>query len=250
LRCRYYIAAAFFFVHSLFKIIFEPLKADVISEPKIRPVKRTSCAILCLFFVIISYFSVAQNIKNNVIQLSGVVLTSDTLTPVPFANVIVRSTGRGVMTDYYGFFSIVVQEKDEIVFSAMGYKSSSYTIPDTLTMSRYSLIHVLTPDTIYLTEAVIYPWSTYEAFKKAFVKMTIPDDNYEKALRNFAMIVEMKDKWEDYPMDANMNYNNFVNQKVSKLYYAGQLPPNNLLNPFAWASFIRALKKGKLKIEK
>ena len=154
------------------------------------------------------------------------------------------------MSDYFGFFSIVVKKKDEIVFSALGYKNSNYVISDTLSQNRYSLIQILTIDTIYLKEAIIYPWATYEQFKKAFVKITIPDDNYEKAIKNFVMINQLKDKWEDYPMDANMNYNNFVNQKVSKLYYAGQLPPNNLLNPFAWASFFKAWKNGKLKIEK
>jgi hypothetical protein len=206
--------------------------------------------ILFSLFLNLSYVSLAQNTKNQVIQLSGVVLSSDTLTPVPFANVIIKSTGRGTMTDYFGFFSIVVQENDEIVFSAMGYKNSTYKIPDTLVLSRYSLIQIITPDTIYLKEAVIYPWPNYEQFKKAFVKMTIPDDNYEKAIKNFAMILELKNKWEDYPMDANMNYNNYVYQKVSKLYYAGQLPPNNLLNPFAWASFIKAWREGKLNLQK
>jgi len=211
--------------------------------------KKITYFILSFLFLNIGYNTLAQNQNNNVIQLSGVLLSSDTITPVPFANVIIKSTGRGTMTDYFGFFSIVVKKKDEIVFSAMGFKNSTYIIPDTLSLSRYSLIQILTVDTICLKEAVIYPWPTYEQFKKAFVKMTIPDDNYEKAVKNFVMIVNMKNKWEDYPMDANMNYNNFVNQKISKLYYAGQLPPNNLLNPFAWAAFIKAWQEGKLKIQ-
>ena len=203
-----------------------------------------------LLLLNICFFLQAQNPKNDVIQLSGILVSGDTLTPVPFANVTIKSTGRSTMSDYFGFFSIVVKKKDEIVFSALGYKNSNYVIPDTLSQNRYSLIQILTIDTIYLKEAIIYPWATYEQFKKAFVKITIPDDNYEKAIKNFVMINQLKDKWEDYPMDANMNYNNFVNQKISKLYYAGQLPPNNLLNPFAWASFFKAWKNGKLKIEK
>ncbi len=192
-----------------------------------------------------SFFSTALAQQNGVIQLSGVVLSNDTLTPVPFANVIIK----GVMTDYYGFFSIPVKENDEIIFSAMGFKNSTFIVPDTLTLSRYSLIQIITPDTIYLKEAVIYPWATYEQFKKAFIQAVIPDDNYEKAIKNFTMLMNMKEQWAEYP-DANFNYNNFVYQKVSKLYYAGQLPPNNLLNPFAWASFINAWKEGKLNLRK
>jgi hypothetical protein len=212
--------------------------------------KKIAYYLAYLFLFNISYFSQAQSQKTDVIQLSGVLLSADTLTPIPFANVIIKSNGRGTMTDYFGFFSIVVQKKDEIIFSAMGYKNSTYIIPDTLSLNRYSLIQILTIDTICLKETIIYPWPTYEQFKKAFVRINIPDDDYEKAVKNFTMIIDMKDKWEDYPMDANMSYNNYMNQRLSKLYYAGQLPPNNLLNPIAWLQFIEAWRNGKLKIQK
>jgi len=206
--------------------------------------------ILIVFLFFKSPVSInAQSKSEGVIQLSGVVLTSDTLTPVPFAHVIIKASGRGTMTDYFGFFSIVVKENDEIVFSAMGFKNASLIISDTLKMNRYSLIQILTPDTLFLKEAVIYPWPNYEQFKKAFVNVKIPEDNYEKAIRNFTTMMNMKKYWAQYP-DANANYNNYVYQKVSRLYYAGQLPPNNLLNPFAWAAFFKAWKEGNLKIQK
>jgi hypothetical protein len=38
-----------------------------------------------------------------------------------------------------------------------------------------------------------------------------------------------------------------MQQQYTKLYYAGQYPPNNLLNPVAWAKFIKSWKEGKLK---
>jgi hypothetical protein len=212
--------------------------------------KKVVYFLIFLFLLNNSYFTHAHSQKNDIIQLSGVLLSADTLTPIPFANVIIKSNGRGTMTDYFGFFSIVVQKEDEIIFSAMGYKNSTYVIPDTLSLNRYSLIQILTIDTICLKETIIYPWPTYEQFKKAFIKINIPDDDYEKAVKNFAMIIDMKGKWEDYPMDANMSYNNYMNQRLSRLYYAGQLPPNNLLNPIAWVQFIEAWRNGKLKIQK
>jgi PPE-repeat protein len=49
------------------------------------------------------------------------------------------------------------------------------------------------------------------------------------------------------PMDGNMNYQNYIDQTVSKLYYAGQTQPISLLNPFAWAQFIKAWQDGKFK---
>ena len=52
------------------------------------------------------------------------------------------------------------------------------------------------------------------------------------------------------PMDGRMNQAYAMKQERSKLYYAGQLPPNNLLNPIAWAEFIRAWQNGDFKRKK
>ena len=41
-----------------------------------------------------------------------------------------------------------------------------------------------------------------------------------------------------------MNYLQTVQQENDKLYWTGQLPPNNLLNPLAWGKFIQAWKDG------
>jgi hypothetical protein len=51
------------------------------------------------------------------------------------------------------------------------------------------------------------------------------------------------------PMDGSMNYKAHMQQQYSRLYWAGQYPPNNLLNPFAWAQFIKAWREGKLKVK-
>ena len=51
-------------------------------------------------------------------------------------------------------------------------------------------------------------------------------------------------------MDGGMNYQNFIDQTVSKLYYAGQTQPISVLNPFAWAQFIKAWQDGKFKRKK
>jgi hypothetical protein len=49
------------------------------------------------------------------------------------------------------------------------------------------------------------------------------------------------------PMDAQMNYNKFIQDQTSKLYYFGQQQPFSIFNPFAWAQFIKAWKEGKFK---
>ena len=46
-------------------------------------------------------------------------------------------------------------------------------------------------------------------------------------------------------MDANMNYRSLMQQQTTQLYYQNQMVPNNLLNPFAWAQFIKQWRRRK-----
>ncbi|MFA5195012.1 MAG: hypothetical protein WC401_04375, partial [Bacteroidales bacterium] len=149
----------------------------------------------------------------------------------------------------YGFFSFVAKPKDVVVFNALGYKTVYYTIPDTLSVNRYSLIQVMRQDTLILNETVIYPWPTYEQFKKAFIKLDIPDDELARAQKN---ITEIKERIinEDLEMNSGMNFRNYIDRRVSQLYFAGQPQPNPLLNVFAWEQFFKAWKDGKFKVKK
>lgn len=187
--------------------------------------------------------------RNNLVQFSGVVVTADSLRPLPFTHIIIQGTRRGTISDYFGFFSFVAEKGDVIVFSSVGFKKAYYRIPDTLSGQRYSLIQVMQVDTILLSETVIYPWPTAAQFKRAFLELNPPTDDYDRALNNLTL-AELKERGENIPMDGSMNYRNYVQNVSNKLYYAGQLPPNNLLNPIAWAQFIKAWKNGEFSRKK
>jgi hypothetical protein len=205
---------------------------------------------ICFVFVVCLFINGTlysqRTPKKDVIQFSGVVITADSLNPVPFTHITIINQRREALTDYYGFFSFAARKKDTVVFSSIGYKNVSFVIPDSLSTNRYSLIQLMTSDTLLLGESVIYQWPTVEQFKEAFVKMKIPDDDLERAKKNLAL-AEMKERAKQYPNDASMNYKNYINNISNKLYYAGQYPPINLLNPVAWAKFIEAWKNGEFK---
>ena len=206
---------------------------------------------LFVLLVLTTLKSEAQQV-NDLVQFSGVVVTADSLRPVPFASIAVMKTGRGTTSDYWGFFSIVVHKNDLIAFSAVGYKSGIFRIPDTLSENRYSLIQVMSSDTLMLTETVIYPWPSKQQFRHAFLTLTIPDDDIEIARRNLAYM-EMREIYgrnydpERYGYTPGQSYRNYMSAQSDKLYYNGQTMPNNLLNPIAWAKFIKAWKRGDFK---
>ena len=200
---------------------------------------------LAILFLL-PFFSIAQNHYKDLVQFSGVIVTGDSLKPIPFTSIIIKGTYRGTISDYYGFFSFVAQKTDTIEFSCLGFKKAHYIIPDTLSGNKYSLIQMMSGDTILLRETIIYPWPTQEQFKNAFLRLNIPDDDLERAKKNLAR-AEIKEKYENLAMDGSMNYKYAMQQKSSQLYYAGQAVPNSLLNPIAWAKFIQAWQNGDFK---
>ena len=189
-----------------------------------------------------------EDYYENLVQFSGAVVTSDSLRPVSFTHIIDKKTGFGTISDYYGYFSFVAEVGDTIIFSAIGFKKGLFVIPDTMHSNRYTMFQVMTADTVYLSETVIYPWPTQEQFREAFLNLELPEINDDIAIarRNMERY-ELAVRAEAMPMDGSMNYQNYIDQTVGKLYYAGQTQPISLLNPFAWGQFIQAWKDGKFK---
>ncbi len=202
-----------------------------------------------MIFLIYGMTASGQNKSNgneNLVQFSGVVVTTDSLLPIPFTSIMIRGTYRGTISDYYGFFSFVAKMRDTIEFSALGYKRMNFIIPDTLTDYRCSLIQMLHKDTILLKEVVIFPWPTKEQFKEAFLQLRIPSDDIARAQRNMDAD-QLYILSNMMPMDGRMNFKYQMQQQSASLYYAGQLPPNNLLNPIAWSKFIQMWQNGDFK---
>lgn len=203
-------------------------------------------------FFLIALFLFAGNINSQVldndqlIQFSGVVVTSDSLKPVPYTSLMIKNTNRGTVSDYYGFFSFVAKMKDTIEFAALGYKRAIFIIPDTLADQRCSMIQILKPDTIILREVTIFPWPTKEQFKEAFLHLRIPEDDLSRAEKNLEP-GQLEYLAANMTMDGNMNYKNYIGDKTTQLYYSGQLRPNTLLDPIKWAKFIQQWQSGAYK---
>jgi hypothetical protein len=105
---------------------------------------------------------------------------------------------------------------------------------------------MMTVDTIQLAEVVVYPWPSREAFAQAFVEMNPYDDALLRAQKelsgqSLAQIASL------VPSDASLAFGNVVNQNNTRLYTMGQSPVNNLLNPFAWATFLQKWRSGELR---
>jgi hypothetical protein len=200
-----------------------------------------------VFLVLLVQTAVFSQVKNErLVQLSGVVISSDSLQEMPYAAIYNRSVKRGTIADMYGFFSLVVQPGDTLLFRYVGHKPSSYIVPDTLKDDRYSIIHMMELDSAAYNEVIIYPWPSKEAFAQAFIEMNPYDDALLRAQRQLSgqNLAALASKVSS---DASISYGNVMNQQNTRLYTMGQSPVNNLMNPFAWASFLQKWRAGELR---
>jgi hypothetical protein len=203
---------------------------------------------LLFSFLLFSVCAVAQTAKKKkVIQLTGIVISADTLQAVSYTSVLVSGTNRGTMADASGYFSLVITAGDTLKFSCVGFTPETYYLPDTLTQNSYSLIQMMKRDTLIMPTITISKWPSYQQFKYAFENKAIPEGDLEFAKRNLNRIEANN---SEYKADASLNQKWQQSTAKNQLYYNGQIPPNNLLNPIAWASFLKAWKNGELKIEK
>lgn len=183
--------------------------------------------------------------STKILQISGVVIGEDDLEPLPYSTVWNRTLRKGVISDYLGFFTLVSFPGDTLVFNFMGYKSSTYIIPDTLEENRYSMVHMLERDTLNMPEVVVYPWPSREEFARYFVNMKPYDDAMRRAQRELSN-ESLAFTAARLNNDASLAYGYAQNQRLTKLYTNGQLPANNLFNPYAWAKLVQDWKAGKL----
>jgi hypothetical protein len=211
-----------------------------------------------LFITIITLASFSQNrafaqtvdiYRDSVIQLYGVIMTADSLKAIPFASVVVEKKGRGTITNNDGVFSIAVNKGESITFSCIGFKNRTILIPAKLEGNQYSVIQLMINDTNFLPATILRARPSRAQFERDFVNAKVDDDMYETARKNTSMS-QKRIILSSLPYDGKEAVGASLTQQATKYYYAGQMPPMNILNPSAWRSFINAWKRGDYKSKK
>ncbi len=189
-----------------------------------------------------------EKLDSTLVQFSGMVLdgSDDNLFPIPFANILIRDEARGTFSDFNGFFSVVAKKGSKITFSAVGYRDVDFMIPDTLEDNRYSVVQLMSQDTINLPETVVFPWPSRDHFKLEFLAMDVTSELQEKAIENIAER-SLRRLREIVPADGNENADYYLRQEAQSYYYLGQTPPMNIFSPVAWGKFFESWKNGDFK---
>ncbi len=203
------------------------------------------CVIIFIFFPIAAKAQF-ETFKDSVVQLYGIIMTADSLKGLPAASIMVKGQNRGTVSNTDGVFSIVALKGDKITFTYVGYKPITITVPTNLQGNQQSIIQLMVTDTVYLPATIIKQRPTREQFERDFINNQVADDQYAIAQKNTSASTRRL-LMATMPADGREASSAYLRQYSQKLSYAGQLPAQNIFNPFAWAEFIKAWKRGDYK---
>jgi hypothetical protein len=208
-----------------------------------------------LFYIAVLFFLSAsacfsQTIENErYVQVSGII-TDESFKPVPGVAVVSRKLKKGTLSERSGIYSITSTPGDTIFFRALGFKRYHTIIPETFAKSHCEVDIALDIDTIQISEVNIMPWKNYSEFLKDITKVRTVDPIIENMNDNIASIYVAIANQGNYKISPEAGYRTSMEQNFGAMAIRGQYPINNLLNPFAWAKFIKGIKNGLFKNQK
>lgn len=201
-----------------------------------------------LYILLLGTLSLSAIAQNNadkkLVQFSGVVYDVDSNSVIPYVTLTNISSGKTYAANYKGYYSFIANEGDSIVFSSVGYKKAMVVIPKNNKERKYTALVKLKSDNIELPVVRVFPWASTDEFRHDFMTMKFADDDLEIAKKNVKKT--MSDAMSfGVPMDgAEIQGMSFNNQHIG-LSNKNMVQTNPLLNPLAWAAFLKQISEGK-----
>jgi hypothetical protein len=211
--------------------------------------------VFLMFTLLVSGANTLKNLyaqeeePKRLVQLTGIVLGSDSLNNLPFTTVYAKTTFKGTISDYYGYFALVAHPGDTLIFKQTGYKTATYIVPMDIPMFGNALIQLMDVDTLYTKPVNVYPWPSREEFASAFVNLQLENEDELRRAQRLLSGASLDQIAMRMQGDASLAFSASEQQRLSQLYTRGQVPANNLFNPVAWMKFVDDWKAGKLKRE-
>lgn len=210
---------------------------------------RHICLVLLLGIVSVPSL-MSQETQDTLVQFSGVITFQDAgeILPLPNATISVKGTQRGTLTDFEGFFSLVVQRGEVLEVRFLGFKTEEIVIREDADVYE-NVILTMIPDALELPQVTVYNIPSREFFKIEFLAMEVVDPFGDRARENLAAGL-MQDILETLPVDGTEVARASLQQTAQAYYYEGQFRPQNIFSPLAWKKFIESWKNGDFKKKK
>jgi hypothetical protein len=189
---------------------------------------KTITFIFLLVFSI-SFSAFSQNLKQDSIHISGIVIDKDSLKPMYGVYCVVNKK-YSTLTNKKGHFSLWASKGDTVSFAQIGYLPTYWVVNDTLSQKTYIIGITLSTKSYKLNEIVVVPRIRKEEVKNTLLNPVVNRDlSYAKSNLQLAAFqgrqFKMDEKW-----DAEMNQKFQQELQVNRSRYRGQIAPDQTVN--------------------
>jgi hypothetical protein len=185
--------------------------------------------------------SAKAQLPPKVVQVSGVVLISDSLFPAGFVAIYRAKDRRGTYSGRDGYFTLPVMVGDTLFFSSIGLKDSYFVIPADSKDNQLSMVQVMSLESYMLPTAYILPYPSRTRLRAEILSLDLPGDEYVSFHREGNDIVNY-DGMVDFSAQSYRSASSQIQNRYTNGFYSG----GNLLSKDAWGNFMRSLKSGDL----
>lgn len=178
-------------------------------------------------------------VQPKVVQISGVVLASDSLVPAQFVGIFRARDYRGTFSDLSGYFTLPVIAGDTLHFRCIGLKESTFIVPSETEETSLSLVQWMESDTATLPTVYILPYPAPHKLRQEILALDLPGDNYFAFRRSSKNIPT--DDLADFSNNAYENATSTLDARYNNGFKSG----GNLLSQAAWSEFMKNMKRRK-----
>lgn len=190
-------------------------------------------------FILTALVPLQAQEPSDVVRVTGVVVDQADTRALPYVTIKNKNADGDFLTDTTGYFSLMAQPGDTLLFEAMSYRPDQYVVPRDADGGHFAIVEVMQKDAVLLEEVTIRGFPTQQQFEQIFLRID-PDDlpeNTERLRDHVGETVRDETNMQQYIFE----YNN--RQMVYWLSREG--PPNDFLNPERWVEFVRAWQDGR-----
>ena len=185
--------------------------------------------------------SASAQLPPKVVQVSGVVLISDSLFPAGFVAIYRAKDRRGTYSGRDGYFTLPVMVGDTLFFTCTGLKDSYFVIPADVTDNQLSMVQVMNMESYMLPTAYILPYPSKTRLRAEILSLDLPGDEYVSFHREGNDIVNY-----DGMLDFSAQSYRSASSQIQNRYTNGVSSGGTLLRSDALGQFMRSLKSGEL----
>lgn len=206
--------------------------------------KRFWNILLYLLIFFNPLLSQVENTPGSRIVFQGIIRDAVSLAPLPDSQIKVNRSFVAA-SDSTGSFSLMINRRDTLEFSLLGYRSAIVLISDTLPGREYMAGIYLNSDTISIGEVIIVP--RLSNLRSTILSPRQPvNQEMENARNNLALAAYQAKVTTGKLGDPSSNYEMIKQQQKTEAFEKGQIPSSRIvgLSPFMLVPAVYLMMKG------